>query len=116
MFMTSVSKSASATLALSLILLTPFSSSSLANGQKRKARASGHSLTRVEIKEAGARLSEMGFGSGGNALIAFQKYEGRQVTGRLNRAEFDAIVNADAPAARDGGYKHVEVDLDRQVL
>jgi hypothetical protein len=117
MFMTSVSKPASATLlALSLILLSPFNSSPLTNGQKRKTRASGHPLTRVEIKEAGARLSEMGFGAGGNALIAFQKYEGRKVTGQLNRTEFDAIMNAAAPQARDGGYKHVEIDLDRQVL
>jgi L,D-transpeptidase catalytic domain len=117
MFMTSVSKPASATLlALSLILLSPFNSSPLTNGQKRKTRASGHPLTRVEIKEAGARLSEMGFGAGGIALIAFQKYEGRKVTGQLNRTEFDAIMNAAAPQARDGGYKHVEIDLDRQVL
>ena len=58
----------------------------------------------------------MGYGSGPNALIAFQKYEGRNVTGRMTRDEFDAVMNAGAPKARDAGYKHVEVDLDRQVL
>jgi hypothetical protein len=78
------------------------------------------------MKEAEARLSEMGFGTGRvdgvidpitrNALIAFQKYEGREVTGRLGREDFDLIMSATAPMPRDTGYKHVEVDLDRQVL
>jgi lipoprotein-anchoring transpeptidase ErfK/SrfK len=58
----------------------------------------------------------MGYGRGGTALIAFQKWEGRKVTGRFNREEFDAIMSANAPQAKDPGYKHVEVDLDRQVL
>jgi hypothetical protein len=78
------------------------------------------------VKEAERRLSEMGYGAGSvdgvidvvtrNALIAFQKWEGRKVTGRLNREEFSAIMRATAPQARDSGYRHVEVDLDRQVL
>src|SRR5437867_8869587 len=51
-----------------------------------------------------------------NALIAFQKWEGRKVTGQLSRDDFDAIMSASAPQAKDSGYKHVEVDLDRQVL
>jgi lipoprotein-anchoring transpeptidase ErfK/SrfK len=58
----------------------------------------------------------MGYGTGGNAIIAFQKYQSREVTGKLNREELDAISNASAPKAKDPGYKHVEVDLDRQVL
>ena len=80
----------------------------------------------AEVKEAKARLSEMGYGTGRvdglidggmrNALIAFQKWEGRKVTGQLNRDEFDAIMSASAPSPKDSGYKHVEVDLDRQVL
>lgn len=93
--------------------------SSVARAQKRK----GHSpasrakaLTRSEIREAQARLVELGYGKGGNALIAFQKYQGRDVTGRLTRDELDAIQSASAPQAKDLGYKHVEVDLDRQVL
>src|SRR5437867_515023 len=51
-----------------------------------------------------------------NALIAFQKWEGRKVTGQLSRDDFDAIMSADATQAKDSGYKHVEVDLDRQVF
>ena len=88
-------------------------------GQKRKAgapRAHVTALTRAEIKQAEARLAEMGYGTSRNALVAFQKYEGRAVDGRLNREEFEAIINAAGPKARDSGYKHVEVDLDRQVL
>ena len=79
-------------------------------------RASNRSWKQGEIKEAEARLSEMGYGTGRAALIVFQKWEGRKVTGQLNRDEFDAIMSADAPRSRDSGYRHVEVDLDRQVL
>jgi lipoprotein-anchoring transpeptidase ErfK/SrfK len=82
--------------------------------QKKTLHKSAKPLARSEINQALARLAEMGYGKGG--LIAFQKYEGRKPTGQLNRAEFDAITNATAPQAKDSGYKHVEVDLDRQVL
>jgi L,D-transpeptidase-like protein len=101
-------------LSLSLILLLPTNSPSFTSIQKRKARAG--TLTRAEAKQADARLSELGYGRGVNALLAFQKYEGRNVTGRLSHEEFEAIMNAAAPQARDAGYKHVEVDLDRQIL
>jgi len=83
-------------------------------------------LTRAELKKAEARLAEMGYRPGQvdgvitddtrKALTVFQKWENRRLTGQLNRKEFDAIMSADAPAARDSGYRHAEVDLDRQVL
>src|SRR5881296_1319509 len=95
-------------LTLSLLLLTP-TNSSIANAQMRKGlppHAQTRSLTRAEIRDAEARLAEMGYGTGRvdgvidgvtrNALIAFQKYEGRKVTGQLSRADFDAIMNASA--------------------
>jgi peptidoglycan hydrolase-like protein with peptidoglycan-binding domain len=50
------------------------------------------------------------------ALIAFQKWEGLKVTGKLGRDDFEAIMSAEPPQPRDSGYRHVEVDLDRQVL
>ena len=103
-------------LLLSLLLLTPTAASGITKPGQRKARQPNHSLRRAELKEAEARLSEMGYGTGRNALIAFQKYEGRKVTGRMSREDFDAIMNATAPLPKDTGYKHVEVDLDRQVL
>ena len=95
----------------SVTLFFAFTANSFA--QKRSSSKTS-SLTRSELKQTQTRLAEMGYGKGG--LIAFQKYEGRKPTGQLNRAEFDAIMNATAPQAKDSGYKHVEVDLDRQVL
>src|SRR6266705_927541 len=107
---------------LSLLLLVP-ASSVISKGEKHKARSLNRPLTQGEMKEAARRLSEMGYAAGrvdgaiNNAtLIAFQKWEGRKVTGRLSRDDFDAIMSANAPQPRDSGYRHVEVDLDRQVL
>ena len=98
-----------AALLVSLAFIT--SSASFASTKKTNNRVTGG-----EAKQAAARLSEMGYGSGRSALIAFQKYEGRKATGQLTRADFHAIMNATAPQPRDSGYRHVEVDLDRQVL
>ncbi len=123
--MSTLKKLASA-LFLSLLLLTPTRLSALTKADKHKGHAPNRSLKRAEVKEAEARLSEMGYGTGRvdgvidgvtrNALIAFQKWEGRKVTGQLSRDDFDAIMSANAPQSKDAGYKHVEVDLDRQVL
>lgn len=109
-------------LAASLLVIVATDS---AARSKVKKRAAGPP-TRAELKEAERRLSEMGYWTGPvdgiidsttqQALIAFQKWEGRRITGRLSRPEFNAIRGASAPQARDDGYKHVEVDLDRQVL
>ena len=83
-------------------------------------------LKRAELKKAEARLAEMGYRPGRvdgvitedtrKALKLFQKWEARKITGQINRKEFNAIMEAEAPRARDAGYRHVEVDLDRQVL
>jgi peptidoglycan hydrolase-like protein with peptidoglycan-binding domain len=119
------------TLMLSLLFLLPTNSSAIAKADKRKSgrsldRAASRALTRAEMKTAEGRLAEMGYGTGPvdgvvdsltrNAIIVFQKWEGRNVTGRLSREDFDLIMNSTAPAPRDAGYRHVEVDLDRQVL
>jgi lipoprotein-anchoring transpeptidase ErfK/SrfK len=113
-------KKITSTLALfGLVLFASAHSYAVTPGQKTKGRAPrahAPALTRAEMKQAGARLAEMGYGKGHTALIAFQKYENRDVTGKLSRADVDAIINASAPVAKDAGYKHVEVDLDRQVL
>lgn len=106
-------------LAFGFLLVAGTGFSTVAKPQKRKARAQREAtppLNRVEVKQAYARLSEMGFGKGNSALTTFQKFEGRKITGRLTRGEFDAIMSASPPQARDTGYKHVEVDVDRQVL
>lgn len=82
--------------------------------------------SRAQIKEAERRLSDMGYWTGvvdglfdpatRSALITFQKWEGRTITGRLTLDELEAIRASALPKARELGYSHVEVDLDRQVL
>ena len=106
-----------------LSLLIPIECLATANSSQRRARSqknqASRSLTRAEMKEAEQRLADLGYGTGRvdrNALIAFQKWEGRKVTGRLTRDDYEAIMNAEAPRAKDPGYRHVEVDIDRQVL
>ena len=113
-------------LALSLLLFTPINSSAGPNSEKRRDKLAKRSVGRAEIKQAERRLAEMGYGPGRidgvvdgdtrKALVVFQKWEGRKVTGRLTREDFDAVMTAVAPQPKDSGYKHVEVDLDRQVL
>ena len=112
-------------LILSLCLLFVTSTQAIATtaGSKKRHQPNPN---RAEAKEAEQRLSDMGYWTGPvdgaidpatrAALIAFQKTEGRKKTGRLTRDELEAIRNAAPPQARDLGYKHVEVDLDRQVL
>ncbi|MEA2205243.1 MAG: N-acetylmuramoyl-L-alanine amidase [Blastocatellia bacterium] len=84
------------------------------------------SLTRAQTREAERKLADLGYWTGAidgvldaatkSALIAFQKWEGRPVNGLLSVDEFDAIRNSTSPKAREVGYEHVEVDVDRQVL
>ena len=90
------------------------------------ASAQSSNLSRQEIKEAERLLSEQGFWTGpidgifdaGSraALIAFQKWHGLDVRGELTTEELAAIRASASPRARELGYEHVEVDLDRQVL
>ena len=104
---------------LCLVLISLFS---VAGMQQRKRV----SLTRAEIKAAERRLSDLGYWAGPvdgvfdeatrSALIAFQKWEGRAVSGKLTMETLEAMLAAAAPGPRDSGYKHVEVDVDRQVL
>lgn len=103
---------------LTLALLSPTTASAQEKKQPR--------LTRAEIKAAEQKLAKLGYWTGPvdgvfdpaskAALIAFQKWERRSVTGRLTIEELEAIRSAAPPAARDGNYAHVEVDIDRQVL
>ena len=105
--------------AICLLLISLFT---VASAQQRKRV----SLTRAEVRAAERRLSDLGYWTGPvdgvfdegtrSALIAFQKWEGRPVTSKLTREELEAMKTAVAPTPRDGGYEHVEVDVDRQVL
>ena len=110
-------KKLAAAVLLTFTLLVPTLTAKKRNGAPLKAR---------DLKQAEQRLNEMGYSTGRvdgvidsttrQALITFQKWEGRKVTGSLTRAEFNAIRDASAPRPKDTGYKHVEVDLDRQVM
>jgi peptidoglycan hydrolase-like protein with peptidoglycan-binding domain len=110
--------------ALLTICLLLISTPSVASARRRSNY--GVSLTRAQTREAERRLSEMGYWTGAidglfdpasrSALIAFQKWEGRTITGRLTLDELDAIRAGISPQAREPGYQHVEVDVDRQVL
>lgn len=106
------------------ICLLVISMPSIATAQgSREARTS---LTRTQIAEAERQMGKLGYWTGAvdgivdsasrSALIAFQKYEGRATTGKLTFDELEAIRTAGPPKARETGYAHVEVDLDRQVL
>ncbi len=104
------------------LLLIP--APTIASAQERGKQDT--SVRRAETREAERRLSHLGYWTGAvdgvfdtasqSALTAFQKWEGRPVTGQLTLDELEAIRTATSPQARDLGYAHVEVDLDRQVL
>lgn len=104
------------------MLLIAAGSSATAQEQPQKLRT----LSGDEIRDAESRLSELGYwtgpvdgvfdGASGQALMAFQKIEGRRRTGKLNFEEMEALRKARRPEPRERGYWHVEVDLGRQVL
>ena len=110
--------------AVLFITFSLFVPTTFANTKSKKHQNA--SLKPRELKEAERRLSEMGYSTGPidgvidsttrMGLVTFQKWEGRRVTGQLTRAELAAIREATAPRPKDSGYKHVEVDLDRQVM
>lgn len=102
-----ITRKSLAVASLLAIVLFPIESFAV---QKRKQPA--NRVTRAELKEAKARLKEMGYPT----ITTFQKWEGLKPTGRITRDDFEAIMSAEPPQPRDVGYAHVEVDLDRQVL
>jgi L,D-transpeptidase catalytic domain/Putative peptidoglycan binding domain len=83
-------------------------------------------LTRAEIRQAEQWLADLGFwtgpidgvwdGASRHALIAFQKLQRAKPTGRLTRAERNALAVATPPVPREAPGPHIEVDLARQVL
>ena len=104
-----------------LLLVSVPSLANTRSGDKQPA-----SLTRAHTREAERLLFDLGYWTGAvdgifdsatrAALIAFQKWEGRPVTGRLTLVELEAMRSSDPPSAREPGYPHVEIDVDRQVL
>src|SRR5260370_2679 len=78
------------------------------------------------VSKAEQHLSAIGYWAGpaGNkaaeqtrrAVLAFQRVEGRNQTGKLDAAGIQAALAAIRPIPRETGYSHIEVDLSRQVL
>jgi peptidoglycan hydrolase-like protein with peptidoglycan-binding domain len=99
---------------------------------KAAAKPAPKPITKTEIRQAEERLTALGYWAGPadgvwdeasrQALVAFQKLEGARATGRLSRAEINALSVAEPPRPRypEGpwgkGAGHLEVDLGRQVL
>lgn len=92
---------------------------------KPTPKAAPTALTRADVRQAEQRLADLGYWTGPidgvwddvsrHALIAFQKIEHAKATGRLTRAELNALSVATPPRPRELG-QHIEVDLARQVL
>ncbi len=108
------------TLVLSILCLA-------ASAGTTAAGSSNPVLTKSEIKQAEQWLKNLGYwtgpidgvwdGASRHALIAFQKLEGARPTGRLTRAEHNALSVAVPPRPKElSGGMHVEVDIGRQVL
>jgi peptidoglycan hydrolase-like protein with peptidoglycan-binding domain len=89
-------------------------------------RDAARQISSEEIFAAEKRLSDLGYWTGPidgtfdsgsrHALIAFQKVEGRQRTGKLTSGELEALLSANTPLPKYIGYEHIEIDLTRQVL
>jgi len=83
-------------------------------------------LTTAEVRQVEGRLAALGYWTGPvdgrwdevsrQALIAFQKIDGRKATGQPTRRDLAALARAVPPLPRETGPAHVEVDLARQVL
>lgn len=99
----------------------------IASAVEVRAGSSNPVLTKAEIRQAEQWLKDLGYWTGPvdgiwdsasrHALTAFQKIEGARPTGRLTRAEHNALSVAVRPLPREvsGGF-HIEVDIGRQVL
>src|SRR6266516_858907 len=92
------------------ICLVLISAPSFASAQNRDKQTS---LTRAQTREAERLLSDLGYWTGivdglfdpapRSALITFQKWEGRPVTGQLTLDELVAIRASASPKARESG-------------
>src|SRR4030095_3680797 len=82
-----------------------------------------HSYQEIGINErrqAEQRLWDLGYWAGPidgkfdsasrQALIAFQKVEGRARTGNLTSTELNALLTASRPRPRFEGFGHIEID------
>ena len=117
------------TVCLSTALLWQIAPGFSLNGSPRQATRPAKGkvrLSREEVRTAEQQLANLGYWTGKvdglldtasrHALLAFQKAEGRDRSGRLTREEYAAILRAEPPLPRERHYAHVEVDLRRQIM
>jgi hypothetical protein len=100
--------------------------SAVTHARSLSKRSVAQEVSKEEILAAERRLSDLGYWTGPvdgtldsgsrHALIAFQKVEGRKRTGKLTRAELQALLSAQLTLPKYSGYAHIEIDLNRQVL
>ena len=93
---------------------------------RKTAKPAAVDLSSQERREAEQRLWDLGYWAGTvdgrfdsasrHALVAFQKVEGRTLTGKLTLDELNALRVAQRPVPRYGQFAHAEIDLHRQVL
>jgi hypothetical protein len=112
-----------ARLAVCLVLAAASAGYAHGAGQRKGA---AERLSKEEVLEAERRLGQLNYWAGEtdgvwdllsrDALIAFQKVEGRARTGRLTRAELQALRVSVTPLPYEAGPAHVEIDVKRQVL
>ena len=106
------------------VALTSFPAFGLERGAAPAPAAAG--LTAEIVNKAQQHLSAIGYWAGpaGDkaaertryAILAFQRVERRNQTGKLDAAGAYAALSASRPTPRETGYSHIEVDLQRQVL
>ena len=80
----------------------------------------------TEVSALQARLTDLGYWLGTpdgtygqltrQAVMAFQKAEGLSRDGVAGSATLLALETAGRPAPRDPGGRHIEIDLDRQIM
>ena len=108
------------------LLVTTVALLAMSTSARAQNAQSPNRLSRVQIKEAEQKLASLGYWTGPidgvfdaasqSALITFQKWEGREITGQLTSEELEALKAGKPTKTREVGYPHVEVDVDRQVL
>jgi putative peptidoglycan binding protein/L,D-transpeptidase-like protein len=120
-----ITKSANCRSRHSVVLSLALCSTLLASPAVRAGTKAGP-LSPAEIRQAEERLAALGYWTGPvdgqfdevsrQALLAFQKIDGRKATGQLTRRDLAALARAVPPLPRETGAAHIEVDLGRQVL
>lgn len=93
---------------------------------RKSAKPDPQELSTLQKLEAEQRLWDLGYWTGPvdgkfdpdsrHALIAFQKVERRERSGKLTPDELNALRAATRPQPLQSRYPHVEIDLERQVL